>query len=68
MTETEQAIKEYDILIKGYEDDLLVVGLVGDLLHLAVVHHVKEVVVSHLRHLPLEHGREKQGVQQYQHQ
>ena len=23
MTETEQAIKEYDILIKGYEDDLL---------------------------------------------
>ena len=23
MTEIEQAIKEYDILIKGYEDDLL---------------------------------------------
>ena len=77
----EQAVHEVDVredarlvdlflaaAVRGYEDDLLVVGLVGDLLHLAVVHHVQEVVVSHLRHLPLEHGREKQGVQQYQHQ
>ena len=37
------------------------------LLHLAAVHHGQKLAVGHLQHLPLQHGREQEHIEEHQH-
>ena len=54
------------VFIGRNENYLRLRFLIGDFLHAAVVNHFKENVVSDFCHLPLEHRREQQRVQQYE--
>ena len=54
-------------LIRGQEHDLPVGLVQGHLGHLARVHHVQELAVGHLVHLPLQHGGEQEHIEEHQH-